>query len=70
MADPVRPPNAVDLANIARLKAEFQKHVSMHESALQAKLAQQMMLQQGAPSQGAQPPAPGVPGAPTPPPGQ
>jgi len=47
------------------VKAEFQKHVSMHEAALQAKLAQQMMLSQGAPDQGAPAPAPGVPGAPT-----
>jgi len=40
------------------VKAEFQKHVSMHETALQAKLAQQMMLSQGAPQdaqQGGQP---------------
>jgi hypothetical protein len=43
------------------VKAEFQKHVSMHETALQAKLAQQAMLSQGAPEGAPQ-------GGPTPPP--
>ena len=43
------------------VKAEFQKHVSMHENALQAKLAQQAMLSQGAPQGAPQ-------GGPTPPP--